>query len=142
MIQVKVKDIALREAAMQDMDAFIKVFVDATKEAIGGELNATTMQQLNVSQLVLLAYDILHEEVMDGGFVSSFTTVTEVSSLTIQWRRCCATGVCATLQSCSLPCASSTKGARTEGYNANAMMRNSWQCLNSIPNSTTKTTIS
>lgn len=54
---------------MQDMDAFIKVFVDATKEAIGGELNATTMQQLNVSQLVLLAYDILHEEVMDGGFV-------------------------------------------------------------------------
>ena len=43
---------------MQDMDAFIKVFVDATKEAIGGELNATTMQQLNVSQLVLLAYDI------------------------------------------------------------------------------------
>ena len=69
MIQVKVKDIALREAAMQDMDAFIKVFVDATKEAIGGELNATTMQQLNVSQLVLLAYDILHEEVMDGGFV-------------------------------------------------------------------------
>ena len=70
MIQVKVKDAALRAAAeLQDMDAFVKAFVDAVKDAIGGELNATTMQQLNVQQLALLAYDILHEEVMDGGFV-------------------------------------------------------------------------
>ena len=69
MIQVKVKDAALREAAMQDMDSFLRVFIDATKEAIGGELNADNMQQLSVSQITLLAYDILHEEVMDGGFV-------------------------------------------------------------------------
>lgn len=54
---------------MQDMDAFLAVFVNATKEAIGGELNAENMQQLSVSQITLLAYDILHEEVMDGGFV-------------------------------------------------------------------------
>ena len=69
MIEVRVKDAALREAAMQDMDAFLAVFVDATMEAIGGELTAETMAQLNVSQITLLAYDILHEEVMDGGFV-------------------------------------------------------------------------
>ena len=70
MTEVKVKDATLRAAAeAQDMDAFVKAFVDATKEAIGGELNATTMQQLNVQQLTLLAYDILHSEVMDGGFV-------------------------------------------------------------------------
>lgn len=69
MIQVRVKDAALREAAMQDMDTFLRVFIDATKEAIGGELNGKTMQQLSVSQITLLAYDILHEEVMDGGFV-------------------------------------------------------------------------
>ena len=69
MIQVKVKDAALREAAMQDMDAFLRVFIDAIKEAIGGELNAENMQQLSVSQITLLAYDILHVEVMDGGFV-------------------------------------------------------------------------
>lgn len=69
MITVKVKDAALREAAIQDMDAFVRVFVGAVRGAIGGKLDATTMQQLNVSQLVLLAYDILHEEVMDGGFV-------------------------------------------------------------------------
>ena len=69
MIEVKVKDAALREAAMQDMDAFLGVFINATKEAIGGELNAENMQQLSVAQITLLAYDILHEEVMDGGFV-------------------------------------------------------------------------
>ena len=69
MIEVRVKDAALREAAMQDMDAFLAVFVDATMEAIGGELTAEIMAQLNTSQITLLAYDILHEEVMDGGFV-------------------------------------------------------------------------
>ena len=69
MIEVKVKDAALREAAMQDMDAFLGVFINATKEAIGGELNAENMQQLSVAQITLLAYDILHEEVMDGGFI-------------------------------------------------------------------------
>ena len=69
MIELKVKDAALREAAMQDMDAFLRVFVDAIKAAIGGELNADNMSMLSVPQITLLAYDILHEEVMDGGFV-------------------------------------------------------------------------
>lgn len=69
MMKIMVKDTVLREAAKKDMDAFLHVFVDATKKAIGGELNADNMQQLSVSQITLLAYDILHEEVMDGGFV-------------------------------------------------------------------------
>ena len=51
------------------MDTFLGVFVNATKAAIGGELNAENMQRLSVPQITLLAYDILHEEVMDGGFV-------------------------------------------------------------------------
>lgn len=69
MIQVKVKDADLRDAATQDMDAFLRVFIGSIKEAIGGELNGDTMQLLNVSQITLLAYGILQEEVMDGGFV-------------------------------------------------------------------------
>lgn len=69
MIQVKIKDAVLREAAMQDIDAFLHVFIDAIKAAIGGEVTAENMSQMNVSQITLLAYDILHEEVMDGGFV-------------------------------------------------------------------------
>ena len=69
MTEIKVKDSRLQQAAMEGMDAFIGVFVDAIREAIGGELTAETMTELNSDQLTLLAWDMLHEEVMDGGFV-------------------------------------------------------------------------
>ena len=69
MIEVRIKDSALREAAGEGMDAFVGCFVSAIKEAIGGELTAETMAELNSDQVTLLAWDILHEEVMDGGFV-------------------------------------------------------------------------
>ena len=51
------------------MDAFIKVFTDAIYQSIGGELTAETMAELNADQITLLAYGILRDEVMDGGFV-------------------------------------------------------------------------
>jgi hypothetical protein len=69
MIEVRVKDSALREAAAEGMDAFVGCFVGAIKETIGGELTAETMAELNSDQVTLLAWDVLHEEVMDGGFV-------------------------------------------------------------------------
>ena len=69
MKEVIVKDEALQQAAMEGMDAFVKVFVKAIYDAIGGELTAETMGELNSDQVTLLAWDILHEEVMDGGFV-------------------------------------------------------------------------
>ena len=69
MIEVRIKDSDLREAAGEGMDAFVGCFVRATKEAIGGELTAETMAELNSDQVTLLAWDVLHEEVMDGGFV-------------------------------------------------------------------------
>ena len=69
MKEVIVKDADLQQAAMEGMDAFVGVFVKAIYEAIGGELTAETMSELNADQLTLLAWDILHEEVMDGGFV-------------------------------------------------------------------------
>lgn len=69
MKEVTVKDADLRRAAEEDMDAFLKVFVDGIYEAIGGELTAETMAELNADQITLLAYGILHSEVMDGGFV-------------------------------------------------------------------------
>jgi len=64
-----VKDADLQQAAMEGMDAFLQVFVKATYDAIGDELTAETMQELNADQITLLAWNILHEEVMDGGFV-------------------------------------------------------------------------
>ena len=38
-------------------------------ESIGGELTADNMAQLTSDELTLLAWDMLHTEVMDGGFV-------------------------------------------------------------------------
>ena len=69
MIQVTIKDEVLRQAAGEGMDAFVGAFVTAVKEAIGSELTAETMAQLNADQVTLLAWDVLHQEVMDGGFV-------------------------------------------------------------------------
>ncbi len=69
MIQVTVNDTILRKAADEGMDAFVGVFINAIKEAIGGELTAETMAELNSDQITLLAWDTLHEEVMGGGFV-------------------------------------------------------------------------
>ena len=69
MIQVTISDAALRQAAGEGMDAFVGAFVGAIKDAIGGELTAENMQQLNADQVTLLAWDVLHDEVMDGGFV-------------------------------------------------------------------------
>lgn len=69
MKEVTIKDADLQQAAMEGMDAFLSVFVKAIYDSIGGELTAETMQELNADQITLLAWNTLHEEVMDGGFV-------------------------------------------------------------------------
>lgn len=66
---VKVKDADLQKAASAGMDEFLNVFTDAINDSIGGELNAETMSRLNTEQVTLMAYSILRDEVMDGGFV-------------------------------------------------------------------------
>lgn len=69
MKEVIVKDADLQKAAMEGMDAFLQVFVKAMYDTIGGQLTPETMGELNADQLTLLAWDTLHQEVMDGGFV-------------------------------------------------------------------------
>ena len=69
MKEVIVKDADLQKAAMEGMDEFLGVFTKAIYDAIGGELTAENMCELNSDQLTLLSWDILHEELMDGGFV-------------------------------------------------------------------------
>ena len=68
-MEVRIPEIKLQEAASQGTDAFLTVVHDAILEAVGGELNAETMPLLNGEQTTLLAYFILREEVMDGGFI-------------------------------------------------------------------------
>lgn len=69
MKEVIVKDADLQQAAMEGMDVFLQVFVKAMYDTIGGQLTPETMGELNADQLTLLAWDTLHQEVMDGGFV-------------------------------------------------------------------------
>ena len=69
MKEVTINDATLRQAAGEGMDAFVGVFVGAIKTAIGGELTTDTLSELNSDQITLLAWDTLHDEVMDGGFV-------------------------------------------------------------------------
>lgn len=66
---VIIKETDIIKAAESGMDSFLQVFIDGIYDAIGGELTAETMAQLNPDQITLLAWHILHEEVMDGGFV-------------------------------------------------------------------------
>ncbi len=69
MKQITIKDQDLSQAALEGMDAFVQVFVDALRQAIGGEPTPETMAELNADQMTLLCWDTLHSEVMDGGFV-------------------------------------------------------------------------
>lgn len=69
MVEVRIEDKVLRQASEEGMDAFVGAFVKAIYDAIGGELTAENMAELNSDQITLLGYHILHEEVMDGGFV-------------------------------------------------------------------------
>ena len=68
-MKVTIKDSVLRKAAAEGMDAFLAAVVQAVKQTAGGELTAESMQQLTADQITLWGYDILHEEVMDGGFI-------------------------------------------------------------------------
>ena len=68
-MKVTIKDSVLRQAAAEGMDAFLAAVVQAVKQTAGGELTAESMQQLTADQITLWGYDLLHEEVMDGGFI-------------------------------------------------------------------------
>lgn len=68
MKEIIVKDAALQQAAEEGMDAFLALIITAIKE-VSGPLTAETMAELSTSQLALLGWDALHEEVMDGGYV-------------------------------------------------------------------------
>ena len=66
---VSVSDKELQRAAREGMDEFLSVFIGAIRQAVGGELTAENMSQLNSDQQTLLAWQTLHDEVMEGGFV-------------------------------------------------------------------------
>lgn len=68
-MEIRIKETDIIAAAEAGMDDFVQLFYDRTMQAIGGELNAETMSQLTPDQVTLIAYMIVREEVMDGGFI-------------------------------------------------------------------------
>lgn len=68
-MEIKIEDATLRQAAAEGMDEFIGAVTNATLSAIGGQLTAQNMGELTAEQITLLAWNILHEEMMDGGMV-------------------------------------------------------------------------
>lgn len=69
MKDILVKDSDLILASQEGIDAFIKVISDAILNSIGGNLTCDNMSELNADQITLIAYSVLRDEVMDGGFV-------------------------------------------------------------------------
>ena len=68
-MDISIQDTKLQEAASEGVDAFLACIHSRILYAIGGEVNAETLPLLNGEQTTLLAYFILREEVMDGGFI-------------------------------------------------------------------------
>lgn len=69
-MKINIDENILKAAAgNDDMDSFVQAFVDGINDAIGGQLTAENMQQLNSDQITLLAWNYLHEEMMDGGMI-------------------------------------------------------------------------
>ena len=69
MILATISDGGLRKAAEEGTWNFIEAVNGALLKAIGGELTAENIGELNSDQITLIGYAALHEEVMDGGFV-------------------------------------------------------------------------
>ena len=68
-MEVYLKDSELRTAAERGMACILARVTRAIKDAAGGNLTADVMQQLNSQQTTLWAFDILREEVGEGGFI-------------------------------------------------------------------------
>lgn len=69
MIEIKIKDKELSDAARKGIEEFLQLVIDRTKEAINDELTVENMQKMSSDQITLMGYAILREEVMDGGFI-------------------------------------------------------------------------
>lgn len=68
-MDVIINETKLKEAASKGTDAFLTLVHDCILDAVGGDVNAETLPLLNGEQTTLLAYFILRDEVMDGGFI-------------------------------------------------------------------------
>lgn len=67
--RIQIPESKVIAAAEAGMDEFINVFTEAYRAAVGGELTAETMSRLTGEQHALLGYQIVRDELLEGGFV-------------------------------------------------------------------------
>lgn len=68
-MEINISNDALTTAAQKGGEAFLLAVADAVWQRVGKPLTAEGMQQLNASQITLLGYTMLRDEVMCGGFI-------------------------------------------------------------------------
>lgn len=66
---VKIPKHTIEAAAKNGTYAYCNLFAHAALGAVGGSLTAENMQRLNDKQITLIAYIMLREEVLEGGFI-------------------------------------------------------------------------
>lgn len=59
----------IKQAAAQGYEAFLRLITNAILTSVGGQLNADNMTELNGEQITLIAWRMMHDEVMQGGFI-------------------------------------------------------------------------
>lgn len=69
MVNSQVNRAAWNVAQEQGSDAVYDLVVSVIQKSVGRVLDAESMQKLNAEQITLWAYDVVHSEVLDGGFV-------------------------------------------------------------------------
>lgn len=69
-MEIQLSEATLIAAAHEEgYDAFVNAVVTAIKQTTEGELTAEVLQTLTADQITLWGFALLHEEIMDGGFV-------------------------------------------------------------------------
>lgn len=92
-MEITLSEAALIAAAHEEgYDAFVNVVADAIKTATGGELTTEVLSTLTAEQITLWGFTLLHEEVMNGGFVQliyngygSFVFLNPLAKALRQW---------------------------------------------------------
>ncbi len=69
MIRAKIKDSVLMEAAKDGPEVFFEVVEGAIEAVVKGTLHKEDLSQLEVGPITLMAYKILHDELLDGGWI-------------------------------------------------------------------------
>ena len=66
---VEIPEQSVIQAAAKGYDEFCGLFSNAALVSVGGILTGESMLKLNSDQITLIAYMILRNEVMEGGFI-------------------------------------------------------------------------